>query len=546
MRILQLLFLSLFVTGLRAQTFTDSDIPIVIIDTHGGTIVDEPKIPADFTIIYNGPGVRNYLTDAPAYSGQIGIEIRGGYSAILPQLSYGMELRDSLGENLDTSLLGMPKEHDWHLIGNYNDKSFSRNTLAEEVFRNLGHYATRARFCEVVLDGDYKGIYLLSETVKRDKNRVHVAKLDTTEITYPDVTGGYIIKNDYWDSSDSWQTNFAPPGYPAADVHLVYHYPKPEDIQPAQKTYIQGFVDQFETALFGPNFSDPVTGFRQFAEDTSFVDYFIVNELSRNYDGFMHSFYFHKDKDGSNPKKLKCGPVWDFDWAFNNIYVSNCTDFAATDGSGWAYLINDCSIHSVNSVGWHIRMLEDSAFADLLHCRWYQSRLTFLDTTQVFHHIDSVAAYLNEAQARHYQRWGHIAADVGGCHELPIPTTFAGHVTQMKNWLAIRMAWLDSNMPGTMANCATTTGIHEPKTTAQSLVLFPMPANDVVFVETTGPDEILSVTCYDQQGNICADHRSLSVKTQRINVSELSSGLYTLKIILANGKPLYRKLTVAH
>lgn len=258
----------------------------------------------------------------------------------------------------------------------------------------------------------------------------------------------------------------------------------------------------------------------------------------------MHSFYFHKEKDGITPKKLKCGPVWDFDWAFNNISVSNCTDFGATDGSGWAYLINDCSVHSVNSVGWHIRMLQDNAFANLLRCRWQQSRLTFLDTVQVFHHIDSVATYLNEAQGRHYTRWGHISTDVGGCHQLPIPGTFSGHVTQMKDWIKVRMAWLDSNMPGTLANCVT--GIPEINTVDQSFTLFPIPANDFLFVETTGPEEILSITCYDQQGRIVTDLPSLNVKTQSLNVSALNSGLYILKINVANGKQLYRKLTIAH
>ena len=544
MKICTFIVLSLFVICVQAQTFTDSDIPIVIIDTHGGTIVNDPKIPADFKVINNGPGLRNYLIDPPAYSGEIGIEIRGNYSATFPQVSYGLEIRDSVGLALDTTILGMPAEHDWQLITNYNDKAFSRNTLAGELFRKLGNYAPRSRFCEVVIDGDYKGIYLLSESIKRDKNRVHISKLDSSEITIPNVTGGYIIKNDYWTSSDSWQSNFSPPGYPSADVHLVYHYPKPDEIQPAQKTYIQGFIDQFETALYSPTFSDPITGFRQYADETSFIDYFIINELSRNYDGFMHSFYFNKDKDGASPKKLKCGPVWDFDWAFNNISVSNCTDFAATDGSGWAHLINDCSAHSVNSVGWHIRMLQDNAFRDLLRCRWYQSRQTFLDTVQVFHHIDSVATYLNEAQGRHYTRWGHITNDIGGCHQLPIPGTFAGHVTQMKDWISMRMAWLDNNMPGTIANCVT--GIPETKMVDQSVMLFPVPTNDFLFVETTGPNEILSITCYDQRGRIVMDLPSLHAKTQSLNVSELNSGLYILKINLANGKQLYRKLTIAH
>lgn len=543
MKIFVFIFLTLIAICTRAQIFTDSDIPIVIIDTYGGTILSGPKISAGFKIIDNGPGLRNYINDSPAYEGKIGIEIRGSYSATFPQRSYGFELRDSLGANIDTVLLGMPPEHDWNLITNYNDKAFSRNTLAAELFRKLGNYAPRSRFCEVVINGDYRGIYLLSESVKRDKNRVHISKLDTSEITVPNVTGGYIIKNDYWDSSNSWISNFSPLGHPTEDVHLVYHYPKADVIQPSQKAYISSFINQFETALYGSNFSDPVTGFRQYADELTFIDYFIINELARNFDGFMHSFYFHKDRDGVAPKKLKCGPVWDFDWAFNNLNIGSCSDFGAADGSGWAYLINDCSAHSVNSVGWHIRMLQDNAFRDLLRCRWYQCRQTFMDTTQIFHHIDSVASYLNESQARHYTRWGHISNDIGGCHRLPIPVTFAGHVSQMKDWLSVRLTWLDTNMPGTLASCATV--VSETDMVDQSVKLFPIPASDLLLVETT-VDEILSIICYDQQGRIVIDLHSLNVKTQSLNVSKLNSGLYFLKINVANGKQLFRKITVAH
>jgi hypothetical protein len=539
-----IILICLFYFSLEAQVFTDSDIPIVIIATNGSTIVDEPKLPADFKIIYNGPGIRNYMTDLPAYSGHIGIELRGNYSMTFPQLSYGLELRDAMEADLDTSLLGMPAEHDWYLQANYNDKAFCRNTLTGELFRKMGNYAPRSRFCELIIDGNYKGIYSLTESIKRDKNRIDIAKLDSTEITLPNVTGGYIIKNDYWDSSDSWQTSFGPPGYPSADVHLVYHYPKPDEIQAAQKNYIQGFITQFETALYSPGFSNPTTGYRQYADELSFVDYFIVNELSRNYDGYMHSFYFNKDKDGSSPAKLKCGPVWDFDWAFKNIIVSNCTDFAAADGSGWAYLINDCSVHSVNSVGWHIRMLQDNGFKDLLRCRWEQMRQTFFDTTEVFHHIDSVANYLNEAQGRHYSKWGHISADIGGCHVLPIPSTFAGHIAQLKTWISVRTAWLDSNIPGTLTNCIT--GVPQTAITESLPILFPNPASDFVFIEMPGSDAILSITCYDQRGRIMMAVPMVNTNSQRLKVSVLDNGVYILQIKVKDGKQLYRKLIISH
>jgi hypothetical protein len=540
MKTLLLSFFLFLFSFVKAQTFTDSDIPVVLIDTYGGTIVDEPKITAHFKLFYNGPGVRNYLTDVPAYEGEIGIELRGSYSMTFPQKSYNIALRDAAGQDLDTVLLGMPKEHDWCLISNYNDKAFSRNTLAQDLFRKMEGYSPRSRFCEVVIDGDYKGIYLFSETIKRDNNRVDIAKLDSTEITIPDVTGGYIIKNDYWDASDSWLSSYGPVDHPSFDVHLVYHYPKPAKLQPAQKTYIQGFVNDFESTLYSPGFADNVTGYRQYADPLSFADYFIINELSRNYDGFMHSFYFNKDKNGASPGKLKCGPVWDFDWGFESIYVGSCTDFAAADGSGWAYLINDCSIHSVNSTGWHVRMLQDTSFANLLRCRWETLRQTILDTTYLFGHIDSVAAYLNEAQARHYARWGHIASNVGGCH-VTVPATFPGHVALIKNWLAARVTWLDANIPGNAANCSFT-GVQEAAV-VPLVRIFPNPAADLVFIEESSWANAITVSCRDMCGRLVSTGSGASVVT--LDVSRWSSGIYDMEV-LSNGISVHRKLSVQH
>lgn len=536
------LLIVLVVKNINAQSFTDSDIPIVIIDTYNQTIVDEPKINSHFKLLYNGPAVRNYLTDIPDYEGEIGIEIRGNYSQTFPQLSYGIEMRDGSGADLDTSLLGMPAEHDWCLIATYNDKSFSRNTLGYDLFRRMGHWAAQSRFCEVVINGDYKGIYMLCESVKRDQNRVNIAKLDSSEITYPDISGGYIFKNDYFTAGDSWLSNYSPVDHLNFPVHLVYHYPKPDEIPLQQQSYLQSYVDSFETALYGPNFADPQTGYRHFAAELSFVDYFILEELSRNYDGFMHSFFFYKGKDTGNDPKLHCGPVWDFDWAFNNITVSNCTDFAAANGSGWAYLINDCNIHSVNSVGWHVRMLQDSTFADLLRCRWDELRQTILDTAYIFNHMDSVAAYLNESQARHYARWNHISVNVGSCHVPPIPSTFAGHVAEMKNWIHIRATWLDANMPGSALNCGV--GIIE-RTETPSVQLFPNPASEKVNIHTSGLTGPCTVVCYTINGEAVLKQQINTGSGNVLDIASLSSGLYVLEITDAKGACVHHKLTVS-
>lgn len=456
------------------MAFTSSNMPIVVINTNNQTIQQTGKITADMGIIYNGVGNRNYMVDPwNNYNGKIGIEIRGNYSASLPQAPYEFETRDINGNAIDSSLLGMPAENDWCLIAMYNDKSFMRNTLSYYMFEEMGHWAPRSRLVEVVLDGEYQGVYALTETIKRDANRVDIAKLDVTDITWPQVSGGYILKTDYWDNANSWQLGYSPIDHPGFDIHLVYYYPKPDTLVPQQKTYIQTFVNDYETALYGPNFTDTSNGYKKYISTRSFIDYFIVNEMSRNVDGFKKSAYYYKEKDNNNGTigKLKAGPVWDFDWAWKDIW--DCSIFQATDGSGWAHHINDCN-PDIYGTGWYIRLLQDSAFANELNCRWQEMRGTILDTTSLFTWMDSVALYSNEAQARHYAYWGNMGAATGTPEVNPPAQSYQEEVDNLKDWIRRRINWLDDSMPGNSVNC-NLTGIPTNYTNPDALSAFPNP-----------------------------------------------------------------------
>lgn len=171
--------------------FTSSNLPIVVINTNGQEIVDEVKITADMGIIYNGEGVRNYFSDSfNNYNGKIGIEIRGSSSQQFPKKQYAIETRDTSGNDLKVSLLGFPKESDWILFAPYNDKSLMRDVLTYRIASDMGRYASRSKFCEVVLNGDYVGVYVLLEKIKRDANRVNIKKLEA-----PD-TSGYAVTGD--------------------------------------------------------------------------------------------------------------------------------------------------------------------------------------------------------------------------------------------------------------------------------------------------------------------------------------------------------------
>lgn len=513
-------------------SFTESWLPIVEINTNGNVIQDDPKVMADMRIINNGAGQRNHLIDlANEYEGKIGIEYRGNYSASLPQKPYALETWDVNGNEIDTSLFGMASDNDWILLANYNDKSFARNILPFYWFDTMGHYSVNSQLVDVVLNGEYQGIYLFCEKIKRDGGRVDIAKLEPTEITYPDVTGGYILKFDYWDNSNSWQLNHSPIGYPGLDIHMVHVYPEMNELVPQQLNYIHNYINDFEDALYGTDFTDEQNGYRAYIGTGSFVDYFLVNELTRNVDGFKKSRYFSKDKDKNDGtvRKLKAGPVWDFDWSQKDI------DAGSDDGSGFMYDLCD---QDVNAPGWYIRLLEDTLFANEVRCRYENLRRNIWSQEQINAKIDSVAARVQESQAWHYQVWGNMG-QATGTWEVQAPSqSFAEEVQRLKDWYARRLVWLDNNLPGTLAGCSML-GINDLQFSAE---VYPNPFFSSLTIEMgQALNEPLHVSLIDASGRIVVEQTFTASDYQYgyysiEGLSELKSGLYWLELSTSTGK----------
>lgn len=447
MRSLLCLFLTLIAAFFTANAqqnvnFTSSNLPIVVISTNGQPIVNDPKITADMGIIYNGEGNRNQITDAfNHYNGKIGIEIRGQSSQMFPMKSYSLELWDDAGESVDKSLFGLPKESDWVLYAPYTDKTLMRNFMAYTLSRNLGHWAANCRFVEVILNGKYVGVYVFMEKIKRNKGRVNIPKMEKTDETGDAVTGGYIFSLDK--EPNGWFSQYLPPNAAGNQrPQFSYIYPKPDDINNAQKTYIRSFVDSFENALHGNNFQDPQNGVRKFAELNSFMDYFIVNEVSRNVDGYRLSSYFYKNRN-STDRKIYAGPVWDYDLAFRN---ADYCDGSLTNG--WAYEFNKiCPGDGAGLIPfWWNRLMEDTAWVGDLRCRWMDLRSGILSDAGINHLIDSVTQLLGEAQQRHFTAWPILGQYVWP-NPQPIPSSYAGEITALKDWLKLRLQWIDKNLP---------------------------------------------------------------------------------------------------
>ena len=148
----------------------ENNFPSMMISTISGQqIVDEPKINANLTVIENKNEI-NY---------KIGIEVRGSSSQMFPKKSYGFETKnEDWSEDVDVSLGGFPEEEDWILYGPYSDKSLIRNKLTFDLSNSIGYKASNVKFYNLYINNDYKGLYVLMEKIKRDENRVNIAKLE--------------------------------------------------------------------------------------------------------------------------------------------------------------------------------------------------------------------------------------------------------------------------------------------------------------------------------------------------------------------------------
>ena len=529
--LLGLLLLIFSKAGYSQVTFTSSNLPIIVINTSGAVISDEPKIMADMGIIDNGPGNRNQVTDPfNNFKGKIGIERRGSSSQMFPKSQYGIELWTKTGADSSAALLGMPEEEDWILFAPYNDKSLMRDVLAYHMARKMGRYAPRTRYCELVLNGAYQGLYVLIEKVKRDNERVDVSRLDPNETSGDDVTGGYIIKIDKitGGGGSGFLSAYPPPNRSGAqNVYFQYEYPDPDQIVPAQAQYIKNYVDSFEKALSSPEFHDATVGYRKYADASSFVDYMIMNEVSKNVDAYRLSTFLHKKKD-SDGGKLFLGPVWDFNLGFGN--ANYCTQ---GNPEGFVYDFNSlCPTDGWLIPFWWERLLKDVKYKSELGRRSKALREGPFQIQTLHSYIDSVANVQGDAQHRNFQRW-----PVLGQYVWPnsyVGQSFSSEVQWLKNWLSSRAVWLDVQWGN----------LYSPVVQKeQVLKVSPNPSSGKFLLEVPSDLRLASISVMDAIG------RSVYVKPHNsdnepfeIDLTTLPHGVYLITLQLANGETVIRRI----
>ncbi len=433
----------IFCSSLRAQiNLTDSNLPIMLIETNNQAIEDEPKITAMMKIIDNGPGNRNQITDPPfGYEGFIGIELRGASSQNFLKKGYGLETRNEDGSNRNVVLFGMPKENDWVLHGPFSDKSLIRNALAYKLAGEVMSYAPRTQFCELIINGNYRGVYLFTEKLKIDKGRVDLDKLDIDRNTGDDLTGGYLIKIDKTagGSTEGWSSSYAPMPGASQRSFYQYHSPSPDKMSPNQRLYIRNFITDFEDIMASENFADSLNGYRNYIEPNSFIDFILLNEMCKNVDAYRLSTYLHKDKDSVDPL-MKAGPVWDFNLGFGNV------DFCAGPSpQGWVMDYNSiCPEDGYLIQFWWPKLLEDEYFGREIVNRWRELRNNEWSDSRIESCINNLVEGLSESQVRNFTRWSILGEYIWP--NAFIGNTYSEEVEYLRGWLTDRLDWMDQSI----------------------------------------------------------------------------------------------------
>jgi len=519
-----------------AQELTQSELPIVIINTiEENEIPDEPKILGTMGIIYGGEGVVNQITDPfTEYNRNIGIETRGNSTQGFEKKTYSIELWNEPEEDVSVNLFDMGGEEDWILHAMVIDKAQLRIPLSFYLAQQMGNYACEWKYVEVVLNGEYQGVYIFMEKLKRDDDRVDIAKLDGDDLAGDSLTGGYILRIDWlWDADEE---DYFESEYQSQSGDLMsyqYYYPKSSQILPAQKTYIKGFMDDFENAVFSENYINS-SGLRynDYIDTKSFVDFLLINELSKNSDGYKLSTYMHKDRVDNDPR-LKAGPVWDFDqtYGLSTVCSSNVTN-------GWTYLQNqdDCGDLESMPMFWRA-MMDDTLFQNATYCRWNELRQGIFHQDSIFNWIDTYVADLENPLERNFERWDFIGEQIWIEPE-DFPETYDGEISYLKNWIAERLSWIDNNITG---NCDYNWLTVEEPITLPAYSLYPNPASTELFIY---PDlkQDMTVSFVNSQGEVVSKYSGRDFQN-RFSLTNTPNGLYFV-LIEESGISISQKLLI--
>jgi len=440
---------------------TETNLPILFIDTkalNGTTTVihKDYRVAVRMTIIDNADG-RNYAdtlshpNQTIDYDGWVGIKYRG-YSSFLNAKKKPFGFRtlassDVEGKKQKVKLLGMSKDNNWVLLAPYHDRSMIRDVLTYELARPFFEFTPHARYCELVMDGVYRGVYILCEKPSKGSHRLNLQDPGDEDDA---VSGDYLLEVGDKDETDHYYTS----KYKSRDtngydllfnnkIYFNYKFPEYDDMMPGhpvQLGYINQRIADMEDALNSWDFADPETGYRRYIDEMSFIDNMLTQEFTGNPDAYRRSTYLYKHHDDIDPRFKVC--LWDFNLAYGGSLQE------IIDHDTWKF--NNKSVlqvimHTLVPFWW-ARLMEDNDYVEHLKQRWSVYRQTNYRQSHITHVLDSLVHLLAVGGAceRNYQAWPNwdenIYLSLNNTHN------YDEEIAYLRSWIDHRISWMDAQL----------------------------------------------------------------------------------------------------
>ncbi len=338
---------------------------------------------------------------------QMTIRGRGNTSwTRMPKKGYKIEFVDK------QSLFGMPKDRDWALISNYADKTLMSNYLMYHLSSSLhAYYAPRCEFIELYLNGEYLGVYLLTETIKIARNRVGIPKNENS----------YLVEFDA--KYRNYEQVFFSKEIATDSIGKPFRVHEPKNATKEVLSSVEQYVKEFEIFLRAI-VAGKDNHLEKWIDVDEYIKHYWVQEFSKNPDArYYSSVYFSWIKGGL----IRMGPVWDFDLSFgiHNNEKNRLPENWQLQGSYWdAYLFKDSNIQQARSAFWN------------------DNRALFV---AVLNTIDSVQGVLELAAQNNFRRWNILESTDFVYHRFAY-RTYGDAVEGLKQWIEDRVRWLDDSL----------------------------------------------------------------------------------------------------
>lgn len=383
-------------------------LPVIVVETNGQKIPGaavpgedgrlknyektengEEEITVSVDII-DRPGVYHHPEDEPDVSVSASFRIRGNTSRYYPKSNYRMKLTEEENpeKNKEVSLLGMEASSEWALHGPYMDRSQIRNYLCMNLSAEVLGYAPDVRFCELMVNGEYRGVYLLMETVREGAGRI-----DLTDYEQGDLVFSYITRLEPQHVMEGEPENLKIledfESYTLrhdGQTEMEIVYPGASDQTQEVKDYVAADLSEIERWLYSREMEMNPDSCWEYLDMESFADYYILQEFFAVNDIFSASTYFYKDVRG----KLHIGPVWDYNNAVNNyLKQMPATEFLASQR------------------GWYGQLMKSERFVNYVIARYRYLREGVLSQEYMEQYIQETVAWLGGAVDRNFEVWGY-------------------------------------------------------------------------------------------------------------------------------------------